>query len=170
LGHWYKRRAALALCCWLGVSGSTQAEPAAAAQPRRPVSISLAANVVKPSLGVDVSYRLGPRVAVAAQLTTLLILHTDLSVRSRLFLVSRDAVGLYVGANLHVWYSPRILKVATVVGTLEAGGEWRAPCGLTFGLGAGGGLLRVPDHVDVPPPKPRWSRIPLVNLRVGRSW
>jgi hypothetical protein len=139
-------------------------------QPGRPVSISVAADAVTPSLGVDLSYRLNPRVAVAAQLTTLLIAHTDLSVRSRLFLVAGEELGLYVGANLHVWYSPRVLKVATLAGTLEVGGEWQADSGLTLGLGAGGGLLRVPDLVDVAPPKPRWDRLPLVNLRVGRSW
>jgi hypothetical protein len=164
------RLAAMGLCCWLTLPNSAGAESAASGRATGPVSISAAANAVKPSLGVDVSYRLNPRVAIAAQLTTLLIAHTDLSVRSRVFLVSRDAWGLYVGANLHGWYSPMVFKVATVAGTLEIGGEWRAGDGLILGFGAGGGLLRVPDHVDVAPPKPRWSRLPLMNLRVGRYW
>jgi hypothetical protein len=160
----------MGLCCWLAGPGRTQAEPAAAAQPARPLSIYVAADAVKPAFGVEVSYRLSPRVAAAAQLTTLLILHTDLSFRSRFFLVSWDALGLYLGANLHWWYSPKVLKVPTVAGTLEVGGEWRTVSGLCLGVAAGGGLLRVPDHVDVAPPKPRWSRLPLVNVRVGRSW
>jgi hypothetical protein len=160
----------MGLCCLLAAPGRTQAEPAASGPSARPLSISVAADALKPAFGVEVAYRLDPRVAVAAQLTTLLILHTDLSVRSRFFLVSWEALGLYVGANLHVWYSPKVLKVATGAGTLEVGGEWRTVSGLSLGLAAGGGLLRVPDHVDVAPPKPRWSRLPLVNVRVGRSW
>jgi hypothetical protein len=160
----------MGLCCWLAVPGPAGAAPGASGRARGAVSISAAANAVKPSLGVDVSYRLTPRVVLAAQLTTLLIAHTDLSLRSRLFLVSRDAWGLYLGANLHGWYSPMVFKVATVAGTLEIGGEWRARGGSILGLGLGGGGLRVPDHIDVAPPKPRWSRLPLVNLRLGRSW
>jgi hypothetical protein len=162
------RLATMSLCCWLTLPGSVGAESAASGRATGPVSISAAANAVKPSLGVDVSYRLNPRVALAAQLTTLLIAHTDLSLRSRLFLLSGDSWGLYVGANLHGWYSPIVFKVATVAGTLEVGGEWWTRSGLILGFGAGGGLLRVPDHVDVAPPKPRWSRLPLMNLRVGK--
>jgi hypothetical protein len=147
------------------------ARPAhASTRQARPLTLSVAANAVLPSLGVDVSYQLHDRVAIGAQLTQLLIAHLDVSARARLFLLAGERSGLYLGANLHVWYSPLILDVLTGATTAELGYELRAPTGFTFAVGAGGGVLYVPGHAGVSGRKPRWDPLPMLNLRLGRSW
>jgi hypothetical protein len=122
-----------------------------------------------PSAGLDVSYQLGSRFAVGAQLTTLVV-HYDLSLRSRLFLVAGRRSGLYAGLNLHGWYSPLILSRPTRAATLELGYELRDDSGFTLGVGVGGGVIRLPEGSEGAGTTPRWSPLPLLNVRVGRSW
>jgi hypothetical protein len=162
------RRVLLALWALAATAWPTPAS--ASTRQSRPLTVAGAANAMLPSLGVDVSYQLNDRIAVGAQLTMLLIVHNDLSARGRLFLVAGERYGLYVGANLHGWYSPLILDVPTIAATAELGYELRTDAGFTLGVGAGGGLLWVPGHAGVGGRKPRWDPLPMLNLRIGRSW
>ena len=136
---------------------------------RRPSTVSGAANAAFPSLGIDVSQQLGDRFAVGVQFTTLIFAHNDLSARARWFVVAERRAGLYLGTNLHLWYSPLIINGLAPAGTLEAGYEWRADGGFTLGLGLGGGLIWIPPGGRGLGAQARWSGLPLVNLRIGES-
>lgn len=133
----------------------------------RPLTLSGAANAILPSLGVDLSYQFADRVGVGAQVTSLLWAHVDFSLRSRFLALARPTWGLYVGANLHGWYSPLIIHGVSPLATSEIGYEYRGDSGTTIGVGLGGGPIYIFNGEG------RQNRIEPVfigNLRIGKSW
>lgn len=133
----------------------------------RPLTVSGAANAVLPSLGVDLSYHFADRVGVGAQVTSLLWAHVDLSLRSRFFALARPTWGMYIGANLHAWYSPLIIHGVSPLATGEIGYEYRGESGTTIGVGVGAGPIYIFKGEG------RQNRIEPVfigNLRIGKSW
>lgn len=134
---------------------------------QRPFSVSAALNLILPSVGVEVARQLGDRVTVAAQLTQLLTLHVDMSLRLRAFLWADDESGVYLGLNGQGWYSPLIIKGLAPAASAELGYEWRTSTGLTMGLGIGGGVLYVNEGEGT---KNELEPLPVVNIRLGKSW
>ena len=135
----------------------------------RPWTISGTANVILPSVGVEVAGQVWDRVAFAAQVTQLLIAHVDVSLRMRVFVVAGDESGFYVGPIVHAWYSPLILHGINPLGTVEAGWEYRARAGFTFGAGIGGGVLWN-RHEGGEGVNEGLQPVGMFNLRFGKSW
>jgi hypothetical protein len=132
----------------------------------RPLTFSGAGNLILPSVGADLSYQLHDRFAIGVQATQLLWAHDEVSIRTRFFVVAERTWGLYVGANLHGWYSPLILETLSPLATGELGYEHRSDSGFTLGVGLGAGVLyeRRRDRPD------RSQPVGIANLRIGKSW
>jgi hypothetical protein len=146
------------------------AAPAAAqATSRRahPLTVAGVANGWLPSAGVDVAYQLSADLALALQLASFSG-HHDLSARSRWFL--GPDTGLYLGGNVHGWYSWRVDGRVTMALSFEAGYEGRTDGGWTWGLGVGAVMVRMPETSLGTVHTTKWVALPLVSLRVGRSW
>jgi hypothetical protein len=156
----------LGLVAWPGGAWAQDREPG---RPWPPLTLSFAASAVMPSAGVDLSWQVLDRLAVGLQLTTLVV-HFDASLRTRLSLAGDRRGGPYLGANLHLWYSPLVLSQVTEAVSGELGWEWRSGGGLVVGLGLGAGGIRVPAGSDSAASRARWELLPMANLRVGRSW
>lgn len=162
-------RAAFALVASLLVAAEARGDAdAPSTRTTRPLTISGAANAILPSIGIDVSRQLTDRLAVGAQWTTLIV-HNDVSLRTRLFILALRRAGLYLGANLHGWHSPLILSTVTIAGTIELGYEWRLDSGFTVGVGVGAGPLWVPKGSEGAGGAGRWEPLPLLDLRIGKS-
>jgi hypothetical protein len=145
--------------------GSAHAE--ATTRETLPLTLSGAANAVLPSIGVDLSYQLADRLGAGAQLTSLLWAHLDLSLRTRIMVVAEPTWGLYLGANLHGWYSPLIIKGVSPLATGEVGYEYRGETGTTVGIGAGAGAIYIFEGEGR---RNRIEPVVIANLRIGRSW
>lgn len=147
-------------------TGANSVAHAESTRQARRWTFSGAANAILPSAGVDLSYQLGDRFAVGGQITSLLFAHVDLSLRTRVFFFAEPTWGLYLGANVHAWYSPLILEEVSPLLTGEIGYEHRARGGFTLGMGLGAGVLqeRRTDRPD------RVQPVVMANLRIGKSF
>ena len=158
---------ALLLCLpWTTWAGE-EATQATAEGSRR--TISLAANLFLPSVGVEVAWQPLDRLALALQVTTLVV-HFDASLRARLSLRPGRRGGPYLGASGHLWYSPLVLSAAAPAVAGEAGWEWQTRAGGLIGLGVGAALVRVPPGSQGSGPDARWQGVPVVDLRIGLPW
>jgi hypothetical protein len=136
-----------------------------------PFSVSGAFNLPMLNVGIDLSYQVLDRLAVGVQATTFLLAHTDLSVRTRVFLIARPRWGIYLGANGHYIHSPLILSDPTWAATGELGWEYRTPGRTVIAVGAGAGRFWARDTEGSNDCRtcPWQSFWPLLNLRVGRA-
>jgi hypothetical protein len=119
-------------------------------------------------VGVEAARHLGDRVTVAAQVTQLLTVHVDMSLRVRGFVWAKPTGGFYVGLSGHAWYSPLILERVAPAGTAEIGYEWRKTSGFTLGVGLGAGAIYVGKGVEGR--RNEVQPLAILNLRVGKSW
>ena len=132
-----------------------------------PLTFSGAANGILPSIGVDLSYQLEDRLGVGAQVTSLLWAHVDLSLRARFMALAEQDWGLYLGANVHAWYSPIIFHGVSPLATGEVGYEHRGNGGFTLGVGLGAGAIYFRQGEGS---RRRVEPVAIANLRIGRSW
>jgi hypothetical protein len=121
-------------------------------------------------MGLDLSYQLLDRVGVGVQATSMMLAHTDVSLRTRAFVVARPSWGLYAGLNGRLWHSPILFEGLRPLADAEIGYEWRGAGGFTLGLGAGAGfLLGCCDPGPYPADSP-WTPIVMTNFRAGTSF
>jgi hypothetical protein len=113
------------------VARSSSAEPRA-----RPLAVSGAAAIYTsvPFAGLDLVYDVNGRLALDAQLMSVVVLH-DLSAGARFFFARYQRGGLYLGANAHYMTSFQSDGLLTV--SAEAGVEKRSESGVVFGLSLG---------------------------------
>jgi len=149
-------------------AGSQAAAPPPGAPPSsQPFTLGAAANLFLPSAGVDLSWQAHDRLALGLQATTLVV-HLDLSLRTRLYLApGARGGGFYLGANGHLWWSPLLMTGLAPAATGELGWEWRGPTGVLVGVGAGGGRIRVPRGSGGAANPEHWEWIPLLDVRVA---
>jgi hypothetical protein len=140
----------------------------------RPIAVTAVAKAFMlsealPMVGVDVAYHLTDRLALGAQLSSVL-LAVDASVYGRYFLLAGPRNGMFVDLGLHGVAA--IMSPGIWAPSAEIGYEARSTSGFTFSLSTGLMAGTEPRCVACPPGQPpgRWWAVPLVSLRLGKAF
>jgi hypothetical protein len=122
-----------------------------------------------PMVGVDVAYQLTDRLALGAQLSTVLMA-VDASVYGRYYLLARPRSGLFLDLGMHGLAA--IMAGGTWAPSAEVGYEARSTGGFIVSVSAG--LLAGPqpacDHCGPGMPAPGWFAVPVASFRVGKAF
>jgi hypothetical protein len=117
-------------------------------------------------VGLDVSYQLSDRLALAGQASSLFLVHNDVSAQVRFFPVASERAGLYLAGGVHGILSPVLFLGPAPGASLAIGGEFRAHSGFTIGGEVGAIGLYAPSEGS----HSTWGPVVMANVQVRAGY